>query len=206
MTAFPEGMPLLGSVVINGLPLLGPTVLGNAMFEFFGFGRTRKAQKTEKQGDMVRYALTSVLRHRGMAAQSIDCELVPMARRGAPDVILTKLVILRWQEGLMRLAPLLEDELFNEIRRFDGSAVASDFIFVWKFAIDSSQFIDKVDKASAGPAVPDLKSETPALAPAALVAETITPAPSAKFDLPKSAMDQDDAKDHGFAATMIADR
>ncbi len=176
------------------------------MFEFFGFGRNRKAQKTEKQGDMVRYALTSVLRHRGIAAQSIDCELVPMARRGATDVMLTKLVILRWPEGLMRLAPLLEDELFNEIRRFDGSAVASDFIFVWKFALDPSYVSEKVEKVSAGQAAPDLKNEIPVPAPAASVAEPATPAPAAKFDLPKSALDSDEPNDHGFAATMIADR
>jgi hypothetical protein len=176
------------------------------MFEFFGFGRTRKAQKTEKQADMVRYALTSVLRHRGIAAQSIDCELVPMVRRGAPDVLLTKLVILRWPEGLMRLAPLLEDELFNEIRRFDGSAVASDFIFVWKFAIDSSHATDKVEKVSAGVATPEVKNETPALVPTASVTETAAPAPAVKFDLPKSALDRDEPNDQGFAATMIADR
>ncbi len=118
-----------------------------------------------------------------------------MLRHGAPDVLLTKLVILRWAEGLMRYAPLIEDEVFDEIRRFDGSAVASDFIFVWKFAIHSDQASDVVHEAQSNSA----------LLPATNVADKTAPASTVKFDLPKSALDDDD-HDHGFAATMIDDR
>ncbi|MFZ4478262.1 MAG: hypothetical protein ACOYNZ_00065 [Rhodoferax sp.] len=164
------------------------------MFGFLGFGRSRrvkheepkpkaipqivsaKSWRNEKQCEMIRLALNNVLCRQGIASQWLACELLPMPRPGAADLMLTQFVIFQWREGLIRYAPRLQDELFDEIHSFDSSVLASDFLFVWKFA---------------------LESETAPVKPAAQ---------AVKFDLPKSALDRDDDEDcvdDGFAATVV---
>ena len=84
------------------------------MFGFLGFGKKKKEQRDERQREVIRVALNNVLRRRGIAPQSIGCEIEPMSRPGAADLMLVQLIIRKWNEGLMNDAPDLEAELFDE--------------------------------------------------------------------------------------------
>ena len=192
------------------------------MFEFLGFGRARKTKEFEKQREVIRLALNSVLRRRGVPPQSIGCEMTPLTRNDGADVTLVQLVILGWHESLLRDASDLENELFDVICLYGRSSKASDFLFTWKFAIDkgvaSKQPVETQLKASAPQAksaVPATPTAAPVVAAAAVsaaavaapLAATATPvAPPAKFDLPKTALDQKtEQDDYGFPPTMLVD-
>jgi hypothetical protein len=186
------------------------------MFEFLGFGRARKTKEFEKQREVIRLALNSVLRRRGIAPQSIDCELTPLSRSGGADVTLVQLLILEWHEALMRDASDLENELFDVICLYGRSSKASDFLFAWKFALNKSASSNKPLEVQAKATVPEAKSVAPsapipavaaASATAVVATAPATPvAPPAKFDLPKTARDQEsDQGDYGFPPTMMVD-
>ncbi len=189
------------------------------MFEFLGFGRARKTKEFEKQREVIRLALNSVLRRRGVPPQSIGCEMTPLTRNDGADVTLVQLVILGWHESLLRDASDLENELFDVICLYGRSSKASDFLFVWKFALDKSLAHNKPVEAVLKATAPSAQSAAPALAPApmaaaasvavvaATAAATATPAtPPAKFDLPKTTLDQEaEPNDYGFPPTMLVD-
>jgi hypothetical protein len=200
------------------------------MFEFL-FGRSKKNLKPQvvvetvsvqpKKNDirleMIRLALKSVLRRYGIPIPWIGCEMVPMAPSGASDVLLIQLVLLKWHDALMRYAPELQKQFLTEIQFFDNSAEAANFLIVWKFAPDCGCPHDKLPEAgvwTSSAEEPAAREQpvpvTPpavALAPAvALVPAAPAPPsavlPAAKFDLPKSKLDEDDCDD-GFPATQI---
>ncbi len=196
------------------------------MFEFFfGFGRSRrsrnedtkigvltergsaKSKKNERQREMIQLALNTVLRRRGLSSQVLGCELVLMPRVGAADVMLTQLVMHEWQEGLMRDAPDLQNELFDEIHRFDGSVRGGDFLFVWKLAFGGRTALAKVREPHQVAQRPAPRSPAPGLALVPGLAGAAIARAAVKFDLPRSALDREDIDhDHGFAATLIASR
>lgn len=192
------------------------------MFEFLGFGRSRQAKadrpqasavapavaapatNIDKPREMTRLALSSVLRRNGIPSNWVGCELASLPRPGAADLVLVQLVIVKWHDGLMRYAPELQSELLREIRLFDNGALASNLAFAWKFAPDCGYpggrlpepgfWAQPVDSKGVEPPVP--------AQPEAGVGAKATPA--RKFDLPRSAMD-DDAGDNGFAATQFGE-
>ena len=185
------------------------------MFEFLGFGRARKTKELEKQNEVIRLALNSVLRRRGITPQSIGCELTPLARPGGAGVTLVQLVIHGWHEALMLDASDLENELFDVICLYGRSSKASDFLFVWKFAIDKSTASNKPLEVQVKAAAPQVSSAVPAIPIPAVAAASVaavaatavaTPAAAAKFDLPKTALDQEaEPNDYGFPPTMLVD-
>lgn len=200
------------------------------MFEFL-FGRSRKNLKPQvvvetvsaqpKKNDirleMIRLALKSVLRRYGIPIPWIGCEMMPMAPSGDTDVLLIQLVLLKWHDALMRYAPELQKQFLTEIQFFDNTAEAANFLIVWKFAPDCGCPNDKLPEAgfwatSAEEPVP-LVQPVPITSLGAAAAPAVMPAPAApappaavlpaaKFDLPKSKLDEDEGDD-GFPATQI---
>ena len=176
------------------------------MFELFGLGRAKKARRHERQSEMIHLALDNVLHHRGMTPQSIRCELVSLARRGGKDLSATQLVLLGWSEGLMRYAPDLENDLFDAIRLFDRSALPSDFLFVWRFKFKGDRASDRLPESGIRTLTPSHRKTASAELPMAPVVKLAAPAePAGKFNLPRSAFD-DDSQDYGFPATVIDSR
>jgi len=189
------------------------------MFKFLGLGRATTTHSEdhppkpetgspgsqrlqhEKQREMIRLALSAVLRRHGIASQSLDCEVIPMTRAGVPDVMLTQLVLRQWHDGLVHYAPALQAELFKEINLFDKSASQSNFLFVWKFAPDCGYPNGKLPESGywVNPALG--VAEHDALGPP-LVATAKPAITTQTFDLPRSELDDDD-NDQGFAATQI---
>ncbi len=175
------------------------------MFKFFGFGQGKKAKNLEKQREMIRVALNTVLRRRNISSRSIGCEVMPMFRQGAADVTLVQLVIVSWNEGLMRDAADLESELFEVICLFTRNTRKADFLFLWKFALDQSQADNKVADSKSTPARSEPRNDLPNLT----LAPRLVPVPKAespiKFDLPRTALDEDDDehRDSRFPATVV---
>ena len=192
------------------------------MFEFLGFGRSRQAREErpkasavvgaaaaparniDKSREMTRLALSSVLRRNGIPSNWIGCELASMPRPGAADLILVQLVIANWHEGLMRYAPELQNELLKEVRLFDNGALASNLAFAWKFAPGCGYPGGKLPEPGFWAVPADSKTVEPSVPVQPGVGDAAKGTPPRKFDLPRSAMD-DDSGDNGFAATQFGE-
>ena len=191
------------------------------MFEFLGIGRTSQAKSEEpkskvtvepistpvrgvdKQREMIRLALSGVLRRNGIPSQLIACEVSPLARPGSPDSVLAQLVVLKWHDGLMRYAPELQSELLKEVHLFDKAAGGSSLFFVWKFGPDCGYPHGKLPVPAFWSTATCQVEASSAIADKQTTAVIAKTAPAVKFDLPKSKFDDDDDKDNGFAATQI---
>ncbi len=176
-------------------------------------------KKNDIRVEMVRLALKSVLRRYGIPVHWIGCEIKPMASSDDSDVLLIQMVLLKWNDALMCYAPELQKQFLTEIQFFDNTSEAANFLVVWKFAPDCGCPHDKLPETGFWAAVAEesapLVQAVPAtpLAAAVAVAPAVTLAsaasappsavlPAAKFDLPKSKLDEDEGDD-GFPATQI---
>ena len=166
------------------------------MFGFLAFGRRRKNKQHEMQREMVRVALNSVLRRRGMATTSIGCDLLALSRPGAAEVMLVQLLIRTWDERLITEAVDLENELLDVICLYSHNTRTTDFLVAWRFAIN---------KAAASKAQDSIPGAEPVVALQPKLSAVPSPAPVFKFDLPKTDLDLDDDQRHeyGFPATVI---
>ena len=175
------------------------------MFGFFGLGRRRRARHHESQREMVRVALNSVLRRRSIATSSIGCELLPLSRPGAAELMLVQLLIRTWDERLVHEAVDLETELFDVICLYSRSKGTTDFLITWKFAIEKPD-MSKTSESKSAAAKPEPRSTEPGGALPPKLSAVPSPAPVFKFDLPKTDLDLDDDQRHheyGFPATVI---
>ena len=200
------------------------------MFEFL-FGRSKKnlkpqvavetfsaqPKKNDIRVEMVRLALKSVLRRYGIPIHWIGCEIEPMASSGNSDVLLIQMVLLKWNDTLMCYAPELQKQFLTEIQFFDNTSEAANFLVVWKFAPDCGCPHDKLPETAFWTAAAEEPVPLVQAVPATLLAAAAGPAatlasaasappaavlPAAKFDLPKSKLDEDEGDD-GFPATQI---
>lgn len=175
------------------------------MFNFFSFGQRKKAKALEKQREMIRVALSTVLRRRSISPRTIGCEVIPMSRAGVADVTLVQLSLLSWNEGLMHDASDLENELFEVICLFTRNARKADFLFLWKFALEKGAFDNQAQRSNSKDALPEPNSIPHHLA----LAPKLVPVPKAerpvKFDLPRTALDEedDDHRDSRFPPTVV---
>jgi hypothetical protein len=175
------------------------------MFGFLALGRRRKARHHERQREMVRVALNSVLRRRAIATSSIGCELLPLSRPGSSEVMLVQLLIRTWDERLVNEAVDLENELFDVICLYSRSTRTTDFLITWKFAIDKAD-ASKTSESKSRTSTPEPKSAEPGVALPPKLSAVPSTMPVAKFDLPKTDLDLDDDERHhefGFPATVI---
>ena len=182
------------------------------MFEFLGRGRAKEAKVSQptvhpvadpiseppkshdKQREMIRLALSGVLRRHGIPSQWLGCEVNPVALLGVADVVMIQLVIHKWHDGLVQYAPALQSELMKEIHLFDKNFFEPESLLVWKFAPDCGN--------------PNVKLPEPGYWTLAVDKQSMSPqpevkAPVVKFDLPKSALDEYNDDDSGFAPTQI---
>jgi hypothetical protein len=186
------------------------------MFEFLRFGRDKKAnkaketfepvsgqpKKSEIRIEMIRLALKSVLRRYGIPIQWIGAEIVPMSSSGDSGVLLTQLVVRQWHDEVMRFAPELQNQLSTEIQFFDSTADPADFQFVWKFMPDCGYTNEKIPEPGSWAIATDSSPAESALPVKSAITEPAKDVPAAKFELPKSKLDDVD-QDNGFAPTQI---
>lgn len=171
------------------------------MFNFFNFGQHKKAKALEKQREMIRVALNTVLRRRKISPRHIGCEVIPMTRAGAANVVLVQLTLLSWVDGVVHDASDLENELFEVICLFTRNARKADFLFLWKFAVGRSSGSNSTDTSEKP------LDGTSNLALAGKLVSVPKSEPAIKFDLPRTALDEDTPqRDSRFPPTVIDNR
>ena len=203
------------------------------MFKIFGLGRSKNKQAgraeistdapgltqqhTDIQRELVRVVLKDTLRLHGIPAGWIGCEVTVMSRKSrasnvavpvdTPVVedLFVHLVILKWDEALLRFAPAFEQQLIEGLDRFEPHVDHSKYIVSWRFSptcgcpqtrMPNPKFwLLRESQPAAQPQAPDLFAPlataqlarpVPAPAPAP---QTAAAPPKPKFDLPPSEMD-----------------
>jgi len=199
------------------------------MFEFLGLNRnkTDKASATAEaatepfaeplsatQREMVRLTLHNVLKRHGIPAQWIAADLTPVMIPSQGQALLLQMTVMKWHDALMLYAPALQHELLESIKRFESGADHGKYLFAWKFAPDCGYPYTGLPKPEFWSAAPSLAAKpTSASAAIPLVAAAMAvsvgavaaPIVKPKFDLPKTAADEEDDSASGFAATQIGD-
>jgi hypothetical protein len=197
------------------------------MFKFLGFGRNTNAgipaqerntgapgltvQHTDIQRELVRVVLKDVMRLHGIPSAWIGCEVTVMSRQSQNQDLLVHLVIMRWSEGLLRYAAVLQQQLLEGLDRFEPTVDHSKYIVSWRFSpvcgcphvrMPNPQFWLAADAPVAPVLAPvaTLTSPTrPTPAPAPAQVQVTAPVVvKPKFDLPPSEMDN---MPSGFAPT-----
>ncbi len=179
------------------------------MFKIFGFGRSRPEsapaakpasdqgattrQHTDIQRELVRVVLKDTLRLHGVPGAWLGCEVTALSGRARGEDILVRLVVLTWNESLLKYLPVLQQQLIVGLDRFEPSIDHSKYVVSWQFAPDCG---------CPHTQMPDAKTwgmDPMPAAPPSIVdwdgdAKTGAPAPSSppkpKFDLPASALDR----------------
>lgn len=122
------------------------------MFEFFKTKLPKSAQPTAApptatpppstrqhshiQRELVRVVLKDTLRLHGVPSGWIGCDVVVAPKRVNDEELAIQLVILKWNEALLRYAPALERQLLLDLDRFDPSVDHSRYLVSWRFAPD----------------------------------------------------------------------
>ncbi|MFM2275431.1 MAG: hypothetical protein RL211_1303 [Pseudomonadota bacterium] len=167
------------------------------MLKFLGFGRTKPVaaadsrpsamandtmQHTSIQRELVRVVLKDTLRITGIPPGTIGCEVGVMSRQSASDELVVNLIILKWNEAVLRYAPVIQHELIRNLDRFDPEVDHTSYKFSWRFAAEC----ECPFKSMPDPEFWNTKAEAAQLGPVAVA----PPAPTKpKFDLPPSDRD-----------------
>lgn len=84
--------------------------------------------------ELVRVVLRDTLRKHGIPVDWIGSQIVSRTQTGQPTSHQIQLVILKWHEGLLRFAPLLQQQLLLSLQQFDPHTDHSGHTVVWSFA------------------------------------------------------------------------
>lgn len=93
-------------------------------------------QHSHVQRELVRVVLKDMLRQHGVPGSWLGCEVLVSPKRVSDEDLVIQLVILKWNEALLRYAPALERQLLLDLDRFDPSVDHSRYLVSWRFAPD----------------------------------------------------------------------
>lgn len=93
-------------------------------------------QRSDVRRDLIRVVLKETLRLHGIPVGWIGCEVIIVARAPREEQLHIQLVLIRWDEQLLRYAAALQQQLLLGLDRFDPSVDHSKYIFSWRFAPD----------------------------------------------------------------------
>lgn len=86
--------------------------------------------------ELIRVVLKDTLRRHGIPLGWLACEAILIARPPGPDELHIQLVILKWNEQLLRYAPVLQHQLLLGLDRFDPSVDHANCNVSWRFSPD----------------------------------------------------------------------
>ena len=86
--------------------------------------------------ELIRVVLKDTLQRHGIPLSWLDCDATLIARPPAPEALHIELVILKWNEQLLRYAPALQRQLLLSLDRFDPSVDHSGCHVSWRFSLD----------------------------------------------------------------------
>ncbi len=165
-------------------------------------------QHSDVQRELVRVVLKDTLRLHGIPAGWIACEVTGISHRNMDDELFVHLIIMQWNDALIRYAPALQGQLIQGLDRFEPGVDHSSYVVSWMFSPNCKcPYTQMPDPRSWSQTLQAQPTTAPTLTsaprPAAPLAPPAAQTPAAggkpKFDLPPSAMD--DRRDNDFAPT-----
>ena len=91
-------------------------------------------QHTATHRELVRVVLRDTLRMNGVPPEWVGCEILTRSRNADKVVLQIQLLIHHWHEGLLRYAPLIQQQLLQALQRFDPASDHSRHAVVWRFS------------------------------------------------------------------------
>ena len=93
-------------------------------------------QRSNIRRELVRVVLKDTLRLHGVPLDWFACEVSVVARSTGAEELRIELVIMKWQEKLLRYIPALGQQLLFGMDRFDPTVDHSGYTVSWRFAPD----------------------------------------------------------------------
>jgi hypothetical protein len=87
----------------------------------------------EVQREMVRSAFQDLIRHTGVSAQSLECEVHSGSFSGATESLRVHLIVKKWSDHLMRHSFAFEKALVQMLDRYEPQVDHSHYEWLWKF-------------------------------------------------------------------------
>lgn len=84
--------------------------------------------------ELIRVVLKDTLRLQGIPLSWLACEVIVIARAPGQEYLHIQIIIMKWNEQLLRYAPALQQQLLLGLDRFDPSVDHSKYIVSWRFA------------------------------------------------------------------------
>ncbi len=94
-------------------------------------------QHNDVRRELFRVVLKDTLRLHGVPFGLLACEVIIVARAPGKDELHIQLVMMKWNEQLLRYASALQQQLRLGLDRFDPSIDHSRYIFSWRLSPDS---------------------------------------------------------------------
>ncbi|NMM12988.1 MAG: hypothetical protein HHJ17_05510 [Rhodoferax sp.] len=94
-------------------------------------------QHSNVQRELIRVVLKDTLRLHGIPLNWLACEVILIARAPGDEELHIQLVVMKWNEQLLRYATALQQQLLHGLDRFDPSVDHSRYIVSWRFTPDS---------------------------------------------------------------------
>lgn len=94
-------------------------------------------QRSDVRRELIRVVLKDTLRLHGIPFGWLACEVTIIARAPGEEELHIQLVVMKWNELLLRYAPALQQQLLLGLDRFDPLGDHSRYIVSWRFSPDS---------------------------------------------------------------------
>lgn len=91
-------------------------------------------QHSDVRRELIRVVLKDTLRLHGVPFGLLACEVIIVARAPGEEELHIQLVIMKWNEQLLRYASALQQQLRLGLDRFDPSIDHSRYIFSWRLS------------------------------------------------------------------------
>jgi hypothetical protein len=118
----------------NSVPQSAPATAPAPMAAMESTPQHSIAQHTNIKRELIRVVLKDTLRHHAIPYDWLACEIIIIARGPDDDELHIQLVVMKWNELLMRYATAFQQQLLRGLDRFDPSVDHSKYIISWRFA------------------------------------------------------------------------
>ena|ERR1035437_3148935 len=86
--------------------------------------------------ELIRVVLKDTLRQHGIPLDWLSCEVIAIRRGIDQEELHIQLVLMKWNERLLRYASALQQQLLRGLDRFDPEIDHSKYIVSWRFGAD----------------------------------------------------------------------
>jgi hypothetical protein len=93
-------------------------------------------QPTKIKRELIRVVLKDTLRMHGIPYNWLACEIIIIPRGPGAEDLYIQLVMMKWNESLLRYASALQQQLLSGLDRFDPSVDHSKYVVSWRFSPD----------------------------------------------------------------------